>query len=104
MIDKYTLNNFRGLPISSNEVLQKLSFSEADVLTKMEDIRVRGTNIDKGIALGKSKLLKTHIIIKSGDELFKVESQINAIDANYVYTQTGLKIPIVCIYSVDFLQ
>jgi hypothetical protein len=64
---------------------------------------VRRTNIDKGIALGKSEKYSTYIILKSGNQLYKLKTAITGIIGADVFTKVGLKIPINCIYSVDFI-
>jgi hypothetical protein len=103
MTSGYTLNNFRMLPISSKEELTSAQFSDSDVLDRPEDIRVRGTNIDKAIALGKSKKALTCIILKAGNKLFKIESIVIGLDKNFAFLKNGMKIPLLAIYSVDFL-
>lgn len=98
----YTLSNFRSIPASSLQDFTKLVFDEKDVLTLDEDIRVRFTNFDKAIALGNSKTYKTAIIVKTTTGLSKIETEIVSHDAENVYTSNKLKIPVKCIYSVDF--
>ncbi len=99
----YTLANFRSLPAISKEELAKIQFEDTDVLSRPEDIRVRRTNLDKAIALGKSEKVKTSVILKSGDHLYRIETNIMNIQGEYTHTSNGLKIPLVCIYSVDFI-
>jgi len=103
MTSGYTLDNFRMLPVSSMEELTSAQFSDTDVLDRPEDIRVRGTNIDKAIALGKGKKTFTCIILKAGSKLFKIESIVIGLDKNFAFLKNGMKVPVMAIYSVDFL-
>jgi hypothetical protein len=98
----YSLDNFRNLPISKVEDIQKLDISDQDVLNDIEDIRVRRTNADKAIALGSSKQYTTSIVIKSKENLFRLDTDVIAIRDEMVYTKAGILIPLKCIYSVDF--
>ncbi len=102
-MSNYTLSNFRHLASSSIEDLKKISFPDVDVLIQLEDIRVRLTNIEKAIALKTSELLKTALILKDANgELLKLETQVIGFDGKSVNTKSGLKVPIVCVYSIDF--
>jgi hypothetical protein len=102
-MSNYSLSNFRHLANSSIEVLRNISFPDSDVLVQAEDVRVRLTNIEKSIALKSSDFLKTALILKAADEsLVKFETQITGFDGTSVFTLDGLKVPLVCIYSIDF--
>ncbi len=90
------------MPATSIQELSKLIFDEQDVLTRDEDLRVRLTNIDKAIALRSSKENKTSVILKTKSGLIKMDTGILSHDSNSVYTDGGYKIPLQCIYSVDF--
>ncbi len=98
----YTLSNFRNLPAKSNQEITQLNFLDGDVLLMEEDIRVRKTNIDKANSLGKSAACTTAIIIKTKEGLSKIESPVLGHDDDFVFTKSELKIPVKCIYSVDF--
>ncbi|MDZ4667587.1 MAG: hypothetical protein SGJ00_06860 [bacterium] len=98
----YTLSNFRDIPASSKEEIFKIQFHSNDVLVREEDIRVRRTNLDKAMVLGRDEKFITAIILKSGQQLYRVEDIVESIKDEYIYTKNGLKIPIVCIYSTDF--
>jgi hypothetical protein len=100
----YTLANFRNLPVSSKEDLAKVQFDALDVLSRPEDIRVRRTNLDKAIVLGRSERIKTSVILKSADNLYRLETNILSITADSAITSNGLQIPLRCIYSVDFMN
>lgn len=99
----YTLSNFRSLPVTSKEDLSKITFESGDVLSRPEDIRVRRTNLDKAISLGRSEKYKTSIVLKSGENLYRIETNVVSIQSDSVNTSNGLTIPLYCIYSVDFL-
>ncbi len=101
-ITKYTLSNFRNIPISNKEELTNVQFDTKDVLEREEDVRVRGTNLDKAISLARSEKFKTNIILKSKEKLFRIESPILSIENGFVLTKSGLKIPVSCIISADF--
>ncbi len=99
----YTLSNFRGLPTNSPDEIKAVQFSSNDVLTEGEDQRVRNTNIEKAIALGKGGKHNTFIILKNGDIFYKINTNIIALNEGFVFTKIGLQIPIPCIYSIDFI-
>ena len=101
-MSNYSLNNFRSLSIINENELLNLNFSENDVLILPEDKRVRLTNIDKAIALHKSKLYKTAIIIKTSNGLTKIETGIVSFANGFLFTTNRFKIPIQVVYSVDF--
>lgn len=101
--NSYTLANFRSLPVTSKDELSKVTFNNNDVLTRPEDIRVRRTNLDKAISLGRSEKYKTSIVLKSDDNLFRIETNVLSIQSDSILTSDGLTIPLICIYSVDFL-
>ena len=100
----YTLNNFRGLASNSSDEIKDVKFSSEDVLTEGEDKRVRNTNLEKAIALGKGGKHATFIILKNGDQFYKIETNIIALNEGFVFTKIGLQIPIPCISSVDFIS
>ncbi len=100
----YTLNNFRGMESNTLDEIKSIQFSPEDVLTEGEDKRVRNTNLEKAIALGKGGNHATFIILKNGDQFYKIETNIIALNEGFVYTKIGLQIPIPCIYSVDFIS
>jgi hypothetical protein len=100
--NKYTLSNFRDIPISTNEEISRIQFGSEDVLIREEDIRVRRTNLDKAISLARSEKFSTSIIVKAAQDLFRIESPVLSIEKGFVYTKNGLKIPLTCIYSADF--
>jgi hypothetical protein len=99
----YTLANFRSLPAISKEEIANIQFEDTDVLTRPEDIRVRRTNLDKAISLARSEKVKTSIILKSGEHLYRLETNILSIQSEFTLTSNGLQIPLRCIYSVDFI-
>lgn len=101
-ITKYTLANFRNIPIISKEEITKIQFNSVDVLERDEDIRVRRTNLDKAISLSRSDKFTTNIIVKSNQQLFRMETAILSIDNGLVRTKNGLQIPVSCIVSADF--
>lgn len=103
-MNTYTLANFRSLPAISKEDLATVQFEALDVLSRPEDIRVRRTNLDKAIALGRSEKIKTSVILKSGENLYRLETNILGITADAAITSNGLQIPLRCIYSVDFMN
>lgn len=99
---QYSLSNFRKLPLSKAEDLKSIQLSDADVLVLPEDIRVRRTNADKGIALGGNKNYTTSIVIKAMDTLYRIETKIVGIRDEVVFTSDGMQIPLKSIYHVDF--
>jgi hypothetical protein len=102
-MNNYSLSNFRHLPSSSVDDLKKMSFDSSDVLTQSEDLRVRQTNIEKAIALKSSTFLSTALILKTQEgSLYKFETKVTGMDSQGVYTSNGIKVPLVCIYSIDF--
>ncbi|MCG9880179.1 MAG: hypothetical protein MH472_06235 [Bacteroidia bacterium] len=101
--NSYTLANFRSLPVTSKDELAKVLFDDTDVLSRPEDIRVRRTNLDKAISLGRSEKYKTSIVLKSGENLYRIETNVLSIQKDSILTNDGLTIPLFCIYSVDFL-
>lgn len=101
--NSYTLANFRSLPVTSKDELAKVLFDDTDVLSRPEDIRVRRTNLDKAISLGRSEKYKTSIVLKSGENLYRIETNVLSIQKDSILTNDGLTIPLLCIYSVDFL-
>jgi len=103
-MNTYTLANFRSLPAISKDEIAKIQFEEMDVLNRPEDIRVRRTNLDKAIALGRSEKIKTSIILKAGDNLYRLETNVVSIQADSMTSSNGLNIPLRCIYSVDFMH
>ena len=102
-MNNYSLSNFRQLPASEVSQLKSLRFSEMDVLTHPEDVRVRRTNLDKALSLNSSNLLVTAIILKSAEgNLYKLEAKVTAFDGQKINTSKGIAIPLACIYSIDF--
>jgi hypothetical protein len=100
----YLLSNFRNLETQDHEVLRNINLSENDVLTRVEDQRVRLTNLSKAMSLAKSKNLKTYLTIKDASgNLHKFQLNITGFNSQVAFTQDGFHIPLKCIFSVDFL-
>ena len=98
----YTFRNFRLLPKSTIEDLSKVQFSDQEVLFREEDIRVKNTNLDKAIALANSDLYHTSIVLKSGDDFYKIETKVLHLANGLVQCSNGMQIPTKCVYAVGF--
>lgn len=98
----YTLSNFRSLPVHSAEEMKALELGSGEVLIHAEDIRVRRTNLDKAISLARSEKYATAIVVKGTQGMYRTETTVTAVLDGFVYTGSGLKIPMERIISVDF--
>lgn len=98
----YTLSNFRNLPVSGEEELKALEFGHNDVLSEVDDSRVRRTNLEKALSLARSERYKTALVVGAGDRLYRTDAAVIGLDEDFAYTSLGFKIPIRCILSVDF--
>lgn len=98
----YTFENFRLLPFTSKEDLSMVNFSNSEVLLREEDIRVKRTNLDKAIALGSSDIYNTCLVLKSGEDLYKIETNVNHLTDGVALCSNGMQIPITCVYAVAF--
>lgn len=100
----YLLSNFRQLATENADFLKNIQLADEDVLTRVEDKRVRLTNLSKAISLSKSKKFNTFLTIKDvTGQLHKYNINITGYDLDFVYTDNGYQIPIKAIFSIDFL-
>jgi hypothetical protein len=102
-MNNYALGNFRKLNISQEEDLKRLQFSETDVLTKGEDLRTRGANLDKAGVFSNHPKIKVFITLKDiNGDLFKFQAFVYNNEDGMVVLKSGLRIPVKTIFSVDF--
>ena len=74
-----------------------------DVLTRVEDQRVRRVNLDKAATLGKVSNREAVLVLKTPDGYKKLITKVLGTDINGVWIENNLVIPIQAIYAVDVI-
>src|ERR1043166_2339024 len=98
----YTLDNVRKVPVVDAKQLATLTPVEAEVLSRVEDRRVRKTNLEKALTLGKSVKFKTSIVFDAKEGRHCVCDLVVSYAKDTVWFPGGINLPLHCIRSVDF--
>ncbi len=85
------------------EQLEGIKLFNEDVLTRVEDQRVRRVNLDKAATLTKGKDIKATIVLKTPAGYKRLVTKILGVDHQAVWIENNLVIPIQAIYAVDVL-
>lgn len=99
-----TALNLREVPVIPADALFQVQYTESEVLSRIEDIRVRRVNLDKAVTLSKSAKIKTRLVIYTETGFV----QLNGVHLLFltdkgVTIEGGHFIPLHSIYSVDML-
>ncbi|MCX6187365.1 MAG: hypothetical protein NTU43_10285 [Bacteroidetes bacterium] len=100
----YELINVQSLtPIAVSD-LSNISFVENEILSQIEDKRVRLTNLSKALSFGSSSLKgKTSLVFDTLTGQIRTEAVVVAFDNNFVWLDGNIKLPILALRSVDFV-
>ncbi|TAE90400.1 MAG: hypothetical protein EAY81_00830 [Bacteroidetes bacterium] len=91
--------NLREIELVENPETLKL-FNE-DVLTQVEDQRVRRVNLDKAATLAKVSNSKANIVLKTPAGYKRILTKVSGVDATHVWIENRVIIPLAAIYAVD---
>jgi hypothetical protein len=95
------VHNIRLLKNVSIEELAGLKLTSANPLLSIEDIRVRLTNLSKGITLANNDAYASDVVVNTSEGLVGSKVRLKGMDEFKVYTFEGYGIPIEAIYTID---
>lgn len=98
-----TAYNLREATWVTTDGISTLQLLNHDVLTRIEDIRVRRVNIDKAVTLGKSAKIKTRLVLFTQTGYVQLNAVVIAANDTDIWIEGGKSIPLACIYAVDMV-
>lgn len=80
-----------------------LKIFDYDVLSRLEDQRVRRVNLDKAATLAKVSGTKANIVLKTPAGYKRIQTKVTGCDATAVWVENGIVIPLIAVYAVDII-
>lgn len=100
----YELTNIKSIKTTPASDLANFSYPDADILSQIEDKRVRITNLNKALTFGTSSQKgKASLVLDTNDGRVRTEAVVIGFDASNVWLEGNIKIPMNAIRSVDFI-
>ena len=100
----YELTNIKSINATPVNDLANFSFPDTDILTQIEDKRVRITNLNKALTFGTSSQKgKASLVLDTNNGRIRTEAVVIGFDNTNVWLQGNIKLPMSAIRSVDFI-
>ena len=99
-----TVLNLADIPLTDLSEIDKTGFAPSEVFNRVEDIRVRRTNLDKAAVLANNLKFKIRVVYVDKLMLYKkIECHIRSVNNHGILIEGGATVPLHCIYSADIL-
>jgi hypothetical protein len=100
----YELTNIKSIKATAPNDLTNCTFPDTDILSQIEDKRVRITNLSKALTFGTSSQKgKTSLVLDTNNGRVRTEAIVIGFDASNVWLEGNIKLPMNAIRSVDFI-
>jgi hypothetical protein len=100
----YELTNIKSIKSTPANDLSNCTFPDTDILSQIEDKRVRITNLNKALTFGSSSQKgKTSLVLDTTNGRVRTEAVVIAFDNESVWLEGNIKLPMSALRSVDFI-
>ena len=93
--------NIKEIELITNP--ETLNLYNHDVLSRIEDQRVRRLSLDKASTLGNVSNVIANIVLDTPSGYKRIQAKVKGIDENNVWLEDRTLIPLKAIYSVDMI-
>lgn len=93
--------NIKEIELITNP--ETLKLYNHDVLSRVEDQRVRRLSLDKASTLGNVSNVIANIVLDTPSGYKRIQAKVKGIDENNVWLEDRTLIPLKAIYSVDMI-
>lgn len=100
----YELTNIKAIEATLANDLANYSYPDTDILSQIEDKRVRITNLNKALTFGTSSQKgKASLVLDTTNGRVRTEAVVIAFDNVNVWLEGNIKLPMSALRSVDFI-
>jgi hypothetical protein len=96
-----TALNLRDIPAITSGELASCKFASNEVYTRMEDMRVRLTSLDKAVVMSRNESVKTLLVVNTDSGFRSIFTKVLALNRNGIIVEGNIAIPMHAVYSVN---
>lgn len=96
-----TALNLRDIPAITPAELANSTFPDKELYTRVEDMRVRLTSLDKAVVMCRSEKVKTLLVVNTNTGFRSIITKVMRLDANRIVLEGNITIPVHAVYSVN---
>ncbi|MES2560739.1 MAG: hypothetical protein V4590_13420 [Bacteroidota bacterium] len=96
-----TALNLRDIPAITQAELASCAFATTEVYTRMEDVRVRLSALDKAMVMSRNEKVKTLLVVNTAGGFRSITTKVLALNPQGVILEGNIAIPMHAIYSVN---
>ena len=95
-----TALNLRNVPGITQTDLASCTFADKEVYTRVEDLRVRLTSLDKAMVMSRSEKVKTLLVVNTTNGFRSITTKVLAVNPKTILVEGNIAIPVHAVYSV----
>lgn len=96
-----TALNLRDIPAITSADLASCAFASNEVYTRIEDVRVRLTGLDKALMMSRNEKVKTLLVVNTENGFRSIFTKVLALNVNGIIVEGNISIPMHAVYSVN---
>jgi hypothetical protein len=96
-----TALNLRDIPVMTQVELASCSFASHEVYTRVEDMRVRLTSLDKAMVMSRDAKMKTLLVVNTTSGFRSIITKVLALNPMGIIVEGNVSIPMHAVYSVN---
>lgn len=96
-----TALNLRDIPAITPAELASCIFPKTELYTRVEDMRVRLTSLDKAVVMCRSEKVKTLLVVNTAAGFRSIITKIMKLDPQQIILEGNIAVPVQAVYSVN---
>lgn len=96
-----TALNLREVPAISASELASCSFAAEEVYTRVEDMRVRLTSLDKAAVMCRNEKVKTLLVVHTTVGFRSISTKVLKVSPKNIIVEGNILIPVHAVYSAN---
>lgn len=96
-----TALNLRDIPAITSGELASCAFAPNEVYTRMEDIRVRFSALDKAMVMSRNESVKTLLVVNTMNGFRSIITKVLALNVQGIIVEGNISVPMHAVYSVN---
>ncbi len=81
--------------------LASCTFTNMEVYTRMEDIRVRLASLDKAMVMSRSEKVKALLVVNTTNGFRSITTKVLMVNPGSIIVEGNISIPMHAVYSVN---
>ena len=96
-----TALNLRDIPAITSIELASCTFAQNEIYTRVEDMRVRLTSLDKAVVMCRSEKVNTLLVVYTVNGFSSIKTNRLMFNPKGIIIEGNISIPMHAIYSVN---